>query len=747
MGMNTGFGVRRCLLIAVAVLQPASARGQERQDGAPLPRLPPSHRFDGQVDPGEWGVIAPLALTTFQPVYGATPSERTEIRIAHDGSHLHLAARMYDGSPSAVRVNSLYRDRLLGDDVVGLVLDSFDDQQNGLWFQVNAAGVRVDQAIANDAEGPGAFNAEWNGYWDARAWQDSLGWSVELRIPFSSLGFEETDGDVAMGLIVYRHIARINEIQVYPAIRPDWPRGYLKPSQAQRIVLRRIEASTPLYFTPYVLGGVSETTVPPTPDVLEFTRDRSLRYEGGLDVKYNVTSNHTLDLTFNTDFAQVEVDDQQINLTRFSLFFPEKRQFFQERSGVFGFLLGPGPFADRIFHSRQIGLTTGGEPVRTLGGARLVGRQGGWDIGALTVQTGSHDDLPAENFGTVRLRRDIINPGSYVGGILTSRLGAERNNVVAGVDGQVHVGGNDYLIGKWAQTLVDPVLSADSGRLGRAGLGLLRFERRTSVGLYFDGQVTWSGSQFRPALGFITRRNYAQLQGRLAHGWLRTSGSLRTVSVGAFGVAFRRNAGGEVESALTAGSLSLGWRSGLNANIQTPGFQLEDLPAPLQLPGGVTIPAGRYTYLSRAGIQLATPAGFKTRSSFFVAAGGFFDGWAVTLQATPSMNLSRHLVLSGDYRLDAAWFDARDDRFTTHLVRARGQLAFDAKASLDGSVQYNSAARVLLPSLRFRYNLREGSDLWIVVNQVFDLTADLPEQGSAFRARNALVKLTYSFGG
>jgi hypothetical protein len=739
--MNSRYGWRGGIPAAVLFLSPVQGVWAQNGDPVPLPRLVVAPQIDGRPDPEAWRGIAPIALTTYQPVFGSAPSEDSEIRVGHDGIHLYVAARLHDSEPSGVRVNSLYRDRVTGDDVLGLVLDSFGDNQSALWFQVNAAGVRVDQAIGNDAEGQAAFNPNWNTYWDAHASQDSLGWYTEIRIPLSSLGFQTTGGDITMGLIVYRLIARKNEIQVYPAIRPDWSRGYLKPSQAQKVSLSQVRSSTPVYLTPYLLGGVTETTTPSPGDQL--VRGDTLRKEAGLDIKYNVTNNLTLDLTVNTDFAQVEVDDQQVNLTRFSLFFPEKRQFFQERSALFDFPLGFGPFSDRVFHTRQIGLTPGGEPVRILGGGRLVGRHHGWDVGVLNLQAASHDTFPSENFGTLRVKRTAFNPHSYVGGILTSRVSGRSTNVVAGLDGMLRIGGNDYLIAKWVHTLADPVLSGDSAGMADAGLGMVRYERRTTLGINYDGQIVWSGSRFRPGLGFVTRSDYTHLQGRVAYGWLRTSGSLLTSSIGAFTQAFRRNGDGSLETAQVAGFWNLGWRSGASINFQSPGLQVEDLVAPLRLPGNVTVPAGRYTYMSRAGMFISSPPGSRARSTFFFAAGGFHDGWLVTAQATPTLNLSRRVALSGDYRVDRGWFPSRDEAFTVHIARARAQIAFDAKSSIDAQAQYNSATRMLVPSVRFRHNLREGNDLWIVVNETLERTGSRPQ--SAPTTRTAVVKFTYTF--
>ena len=208
-----------------------------------------------------------------------------------------------------------------------------------------------------------------------------------------------------MGITLQRKVARKTERLVYPPVPSIANWAFLKPSLAQKIVLEGIHPQKPLYITPYGLSGLGQTF-----DLNEagtsYPLENDAKGELGVDLKYGLTNNLTLDLSLNTDFAQVEADDQQVNLTRFSLFFPEKRQFFQERAGVFDFRTGG---LSRLFHSRRIGLNDDGEPVRLLGGARLVGRAGRWDVGLLDMQTADSEALPSENFGVLRVRRQVFN--------------------------------------------------------------------------------------------------------------------------------------------------------------------------------------------------------------------------------------------------------------------------------------------------------------------------------------------------
>ncbi|MFQ5569319.1 MAG: DUF5916 domain-containing protein, partial [Rhodothermales bacterium] len=419
--MNMHFLRKRLLLVLLILLPGAtSAPAQIQVEGMfSLPRLDGPVDLDGMSDEAAWEAIDPLPLTMYQPSFQGELSERTEIRVAYDTEYLYAAGRFYDSDRSGIRSNSLYRDRYSGDDTFGLVLDTFNDNENALWFYTSPAGVRFDSAVANDAEynaGP-PINESWNTHWDVATTQNEEGWFAEMRIPYSSLGFQANDGRVVMGLIAYRFIARKNERQIFPAVPPNWNMGFAKPSVAQDVMLEEVASQKPLYVTPFTLGGFRRTAHLDEAESAYHLKDK-MTPEVGLDLKYNLTNNLTLDATINTDFAQVEADDQQVNLSRFSLFFPEKRQFFQERAGIFAFNFG----SDRLFHSRRIGLHEG-ETVRILGGARMVGRLGNWDVGLIDMQTARSTALPSENFGIFRARRQVLNPYSYAGGIITSRLG------------------------------------------------------------------------------------------------------------------------------------------------------------------------------------------------------------------------------------------------------------------------------------------------------------------------------------
>ncbi|HEY4612554.1 MAG TPA: DUF5916 domain-containing protein, partial [Bacteroidota bacterium] len=406
----------------------ACAQGQGQME---LQRINGNITLDGLSDEPAWEAITPLPMTMYLPVFEGQTTERTEIRVAYNDEYIYVSGRLYDSDPSGIRINSLYRDRYNGDDAFAIYLDTFNDNENALWFFTTPSGIRGDLAVSGDDEVPA--NESWNTFWDVATTVTAEGWFAEIRIPLSSLRFRELDGKVVMGLTVTRFISRKNERVTFPAIPPKF--SFRKPSVAQDVVLRGIHSSKPFYVTPYALAGVSRTALRDGQSV-GYSYIRDPRNELGIDAKYSLTDNLTLDATINTDFAQVEVDDQQINLTRYSLFYPEKRQFFQERASLFSFDQGDG---NLLFHSRRIGLTDNGEPVRILGGGRLVGKVGDWDMGVIDMHT-APDGASAlsENFGVLRLRRPVFNEYSYLGGMMTSRVDKNGTyNFGYGLDGVV----------------------------------------------------------------------------------------------------------------------------------------------------------------------------------------------------------------------------------------------------------------------------------------------------------------------
>jgi len=709
-------------VLPVGAQQVTSARPGE----APyfVPRITGSIVLDGRADESAWATIEPLPVYMHMPTFGSPPTERTEFRIAYDSEYLYFSCQAYDSDFENIRMYSLERDeQSYRSDFCSIYIDTLNDEENSLAFRTGPAGNRSDSQRSNDAE---QNNSNWNGFWDVAVVRDEHGWFAEMRIAFSSVLFQAIDGQVVMGATMLRNISRKNERHIHPAIPPDLgSNGYSRSTQMRKIIFEGVEERRkPAYVTPYALGGRGHTqALNESGTVYEEVAD-GVR-EMGVDVRYGLTSNLTLQVTANTDFAQVEADDRQVNLTRFSLFFPEKRRFFLERSSNFESSLGG---QDRLFHSRTVGLAEGA-PVRIYGGGQVVGRVGDWDVGIMDLQTAESEGRVSENLGVVRLRRRVLNPNSYVGGILTSRLGREgRRNIVYGTDAIFRVVGSDYLVLNWAQSFDDQERGGVTTPLDRS---IMRFnwERRGSDGLTYALDLTRAGELFDPGMGFLRRSDFTKGRANLGYGWRPGPGArLFTYALQADGAVFHRNVDGKIESVEIGprGVLETWGRHVLNLAIP---FRYENLDAPFSLPEGTTVPAGIY-HFAAARLQYRSSQGDPLKVNMAVEGGQFFDGRRASVSVGPTWDPSAHLGLSLDYRVDFVDFSHRNQSFTANLARFRTQVSLSTEISAAWFVQYSNTDREIVSNLRFRYNPREGNDLYIVWNEglVTDRTYFDPER-------------------
>ncbi len=709
--------------------------------------------LDGKLNEKAWQTIPPFPMTQYEPVFRGELHEKTEIMVAYDDEYFYVAGRMFTKDPATITANSLYRDRYASDDVFAVILDPFNDDQNALRFFTTPAGVRFDQSISNDANdiaGSDAVNGSWNTFWDVATTQDEHGWYAEIRIPFSSIGFQSSQGVAEMGLIVYRWIAFYNERHTYPEIPPNWDRGEIKPSMAADIRLVDVDARRPVYVTPYALTGYTQQNQI-NDAATGYEYDHAFKKELGFDIKYNVTSNLTLDVTANTDFAQVEADDQQLNLTRFSLSFPEKRQFFQQRSGLFDFNFGN----TRLFYSRRIGLDNMGNQVRIYGGARLTGRVKDWDVGFLNLQTASSANLPSENFGVMRVKKNVLNPSSYIGGIFTSRMGANgASNAVLGVDGDFNIYGDDFIEAKLSQSMDSHVPENKRHNFQDNSIFRITWQRRASIGLFYRFFVNRIGPDFEPDIGFYRTVNTSDYFYRVGYGWLSDENSVfkdHSVNVASFNIF-------ENESFdLRSRFISMDWDSdfksarSFSANIRYNQEYLLPSEA-FNLVGQIHIPVDEYDFIETS-VNYRSPDNKKLRSGFTFEYGSLFDGRRMQFKVDPRWIINIHLELGGSYQLTKLNFPAQSGRgttdFTAHLGQLRGQFAFNKKISTSAFIQYSNVAELIGANVRFRYNFREGQDLWFVYNESINTMRDQMGVGlprlPQLQSRTILLKYTHTF--
>ena len=700
--------------------------------------------FDGKVDEPAWDLIPALPMVQYEPQAGAPPTEKTEIRIAYDDKYIYLSMRAFDSDPEGIRATSLYRDRIAGSDHLEVMLDTYNDNQTGYIFTTTPAGIRNDLSISNDGVTStvslgSSFNRDFNTFWDAESTVTDKGWFTEIRIPFSSLRFQETDGKVIMGFIVQRKIARKTERLVFPAVPPITNWAFLRPSMAQKIVFEGIKPRKTLYVTPYVLagsGGNYQLNEPGT----AYVKNTDSKFDVGGDVKFSITNNLTADFTVNTDFAQAEADDQLVNLSRFSLFFPEKRQFFLERASVFDFRIGG---ESRLFFSRRIGLTDTGERVPIYGGVRLVGRSRGWDLGLLDMQTQSLDTLASENFGVLRLRKQI-NKNSFIGGMFTSRIDARgHTNMVYGLDGLLRVSGDDYLSVQWAQTFDSQNRLNESTDLKNGRLAL-ELNRRRRQGFGYTLGMILSGENFNPGVGFVDRSDFKYGTLALSQTWLRDKGPFIWHTLQSFGNAYLNIADNNIISSEYGADWSFSRRNLDNGSIKIT-KSYEHLTDDFELEGHAVIPAGQYHFF-RVGTNYTMAVDRTLRTAIGLETGTFYDGWLHNLSLSPSWYISKYLQLNLDYLYNYGVFKNRDALLNFHVLRLRIGTALDRKLSVNTLVQYNGAQDLFTVNARFRYNFREGQDLWIVFNSGYNTDRGIVvPRLPAVNGQSVLIKYLHTF--
>lgn len=718
-----------------------------------IPRLEGNFQLDGIPDEPGWRAIPSLPTSMHLPTNGAQPTERTEFRVAYDDTYLYVAGWMYDSDPSGIQETTFKRDDFGASDWFGIGLDTFSDKENALAFYTTPAGNRIDAGNKDDAQGNDWLNLNWNTFWHCKTSQTSEGWFAEFKIPLSSLRFQEINGKVTMGMTLNRRVARKNEYINFPPISNQWGfTSQFKASQMQPIVFEALHARTPVYITPYVLGGISS--------VPQLNAERSAyhlhhtpTFTAGLDVKIGLTNNLTADLTFNTDFAQVEADDQQINLTRFNLFFPEKRLFFQERANVFSFSFGG---VNQLFYSRKIGLNDG-QRISILAGGRVVGRIGRWDVGILDMQTQAIEGLSSENMGAVRLRRRVLNQNSYLGIMTTSRLGTDGHaNVAYGLDGIFRTHKQNFLSVNWAQTFdrtAEGIVSTkrESHRFIDPARWQIRYENRILKGLGYDLNLSRAGSTYHPGLGFESRQDYTRLGDRLFWGWLPGKNArIANHQAGIYGYMYIQNRLGTTESVELAPAWDAFFKKGQSVQFKWR-ISYESLRDSLQLFGVARIPTGQYHFQSFYGM-FSTPGNKLLSSKIEAEAGSFYDGTRVSLSISPKWAVSRYLELGSLLQWNRIEFPSRQLRYDVSMAQLRTKISLNTKVSAEALVQYSNVAKVVSSNIRFRYNPREGNDLYLVFNQGMWTNRFEQSQRTDFAPlkplmsnRNLVIKYIYTF--
>jgi hypothetical protein len=671
---------------------------------------------DGRLDEPAWQRAEPVKdFYQRERNEGLPATERTEVRVLYDQSFLYVGFHCLDSHPELVTARGLFRDESGGaDDLVSIMLDSFNDHRSAIQFVSNPNGLIED--LLQTGEDTSTRNANFDTVWLARGTRTADGYQVEIAIPFRSLRFEPpAEGNpVVFGIGFKRNIPRKNEEDYWPFVPND--SSWYRPSELGQLQgLQHVQPGRNLQFRPYVLGGRTRDFVGDLAD---------LRHEAGLDAKWGVTTGLTADFTVNTDFAQEEADVQQINFTRFSLFFPEKRQLFLENQQMFQF--GVPSEVDLVF-TRRIGLSETGAIVPLLAGARLAGRQGRTSIGAFNMQTGaSGRTIPSENFTVVRVRRDLFSRSS-VGALVTNRQGGGRFNRVFGADGHFYFKEVWFLEGFAAAVNESNHLEASNALYGRFAYNT---DRIGVVYRYLD-----VGSGFDPGVGFVRRRDSRDSTGELRYSPRPQSDLVRQFDFRA-SIDYLTDRHNVLETRARIASFTTNFESGDAVTVEfTNGFESLDDPFPLH--PGLEVPPGTYR-TNRTALSLNTFRRRHATVNLTYGAGGFWGGTRDLVSAEAAYRITKNFGVSLNWATN--WVDLPEGRFTTNLVASRIEVAFRNNLALFSLLQYNDDTRQFSTNIRFNWIPKPGSDLFIVYNE-------LDETYGRFGAKNRslVVKLNYLF--
>ncbi|WP_436414002.1 DUF5916 domain-containing protein [Petrimonas sp.] len=739
--MNTF--LKRVIVVLVVTVVSAISFAQEPVQ---IQKITGHINFDGHVDEEVWQSLPHLPMVVNTPNFGSQPSEVSEVMITYDDEYFWVGARLFTKDPTTITANSMKRDEMnLNSDVFGVLLDTYNDNENAYSFSTMPTGARTDVAISDDASLRGV-NPDWNTFWDVKTSRDDKGWYVEMRIPFTSLRFQPEDNITTMGVIVNRYISYLNEMVTYPAIDPRYGQtAHLKPSLATEIQLEIPRTKRPVYISPYIIGGY-ERNRRLNAEKTEYVNDNNTPLNAGIDIKYSVTSNLTLDLTVNPDFAQVEADNQQVNMTRYSLFFPEKRAFFQEGSNIFDFnLLG----FTRLFHSRNIGLRDG-QPVTILGGARLYGSAGKWDLGVLNMQTEKTSLTSGENFGVIRARREVINPYSYVGGMVTSRVGTDgHRNFAYGLDGNIRVVGDDYVFFRLSQTFDNKI--TDKLKLENKNpddiFAYIGWQRRRQDGFYYMTSLKYTGQHFTPGVGYVQKQGLYGIYANIGYGFMPGEKSKIFLHGPTFIYDIEKRV---VDGGMDWHVINPGWQLQTNSGLRaTADIRYEEQGAHWDFPiWSIIIPKGDYKYITFNTTLSNSPAK-KLSYQLRTTVGQFYDGETYQLQFTPRWNVSSKLQIGAMYSFNALRFPKRptNDKLDIHMTNINALYMFDTKLSVSAFVQYVNTSKELISNLRFRYNPSEGNDLYIVFNDSRRVgsSAGITPTPPSFYNNTVMLKYTHTF--
>lgn len=688
--------------------------------------------LDGRLEEDFWTKVeAATAFRQQEPLEGQLASEQTSVQIAFDEKNLYLGVRLYDSEPDKIKAFQKRRDAPLDtDDMFAFILDTYDDQRSAFYFEINPQGLMGD-GILRTGQGS-RVNRDWNGIWRAWVTRDDQGWSAEIRIPFMTLNFDPNSD--TWGINFLRTIRRKNEITLWEGFRRN--QGIERPQDAGKLRgLRNINQGIGLEAIPYVISSQSRGRIDPEAPMVEQTR-----FNAGGELNYNITPNLKAGITINTDFAEAEVDDRQVNLTRFPILLPERRDFFLQGANVFLFARSSNP---NPYFSRRVGLQDG-RPIPIKHGGRLIGRIKNTDVGFLQVRTGELGGLPGENFTAARVLQNI-SAESTIGAIYTRRdtdgdslpvretFGADLSLSTSKFFGNRNFQFEAFFVGH------TPSFFSDSSTLMDRSTRGFRFNFPNQP---WDAHVSYRefGINYDPAVGFVPRVGFRRLQPTVTYNPLMERSSI-----------FRELSWQYDFEYL----MMLDWQPAtVNHQVRVLGLRFEtgdfinfsflhnyeflDFTFDILRDGLFLIPEG--TYQNRGYSIEASSAPFRKIGGVATFTNiGFWTGQQALLEADLFMRPFVGLNMTASYIHSNVNLEQGD--FQTHLVRLNSSYDFSPWVSINFNIQYDNVTERLGTNSRFTWVIDPGNTFFVVHNHNWQRFSD---RFNAMEIQST-VKLAYTF--
>jgi hypothetical protein len=729
--MKHPIAVLSILCVALTAPSVAVAQSSRERPSIQAVRIDQAPKIDGALEEQVWQLGEAVdTFTQQEPSEGQPATDRTEVRVLYDSRNIYIGVHAYATEPVVATEMRRDADRLFDEDNFQIVLDTFHDSRNGYMFLTTPLGAKLEQQIFDEGEGGGRgttanVNRNWDGVWDAGARLTEDGWTAEIVIPLNTVRF--VPGRETWGINFMRHIRRKNELVYWSPV----PKAYslTRVSLAGQLTgIQGLSRGLDLKLKPFVVAGVRDQQTSFTAGATTWVRDV------GLDARYGVTAGLNLDLTLNTDFAQVEVDEQQVNLTRFGLFFPEKRDFFLENSNLFTMGTGSSftstPVQTDLFFSRRIGLSESGMPVPIIGGARLTGKVGSNNVALLDIQTDGAFGRPGDNFFVGRYSRDILSR-SRVGALFINKESVEGSshfNRTMGVDANLAITRNLQVNSYLAKTATPGLSGKDMAFYGRIAYRDPRWNLWLN---YLDVQ-----DNFNAEAGFVQRQGIRTTKAYFSQTPRPKRGGIRLMEP-MYVLTYTTDQTNRMIGRMHHYMVGTTLRDDSFINVV---FQqnLDVLDAPFRIRPDVRIPIGTYR-MNEWMFTYNTSPGRRLYQRFTFSPFDFYGGTRKSVSWSGGVRASSRLA--GEVQFNRNDVKMPWGNFLVNLTTLRVDYTFSPRMTIRSLTQYNSATREVSNNIRYNLIHRPGSDLYVVYNELRQ--TGMPTDVFAQKDRQLVVKLNY----